>query len=197
MTNFLELSTMLRLEELVAVGDYFALNPRIETPGEPRPYVDLEVLRSWLRSTTGRGVRRARSAADLVRHGVESPRETLLRLIAVGAGLPEPVCGYELIDAFGQTIGWFDLAWPEWRTIAEYDGDQHRTSDSQYEKDIGRFDRASEADWRVIRVRKRGVFEERDETVRRIALALQRGGCRNPFPNRRRVLVRAPYQGRF
>lgn len=101
--------------------------------------------------------------------------ETALRLILADAGLPEPECGYPLSG-----IGWLDLAWPEYRVLAEYDGDQHRTSTGQYERDILRFDLAADLDWRVIRVRKRGVLVDPDATVRRVTAALTRNGWLGP-----------------
>ena len=124
----------------------------------------------------------ARRALALVRGGVESPKETELRLLALSAGFPEPTCGYQLLWPSGREIGWFDLAWPEWHVIAEYDGDQHRRSTRQYDRDISRFDNAAEADWRVVRVRSAGLEAHRDETVARLARALKRGGW---VPSRR------------
>lgn len=172
-TTFLELATMLDLDDLVAVGDHLVLTPRVLDPLEDRPYVTLSALQQAARAASGRGVRRARRAAELVREGSESRPETLLRLLIHRAGLPEPVCGAAVVDARGDHIGWFDLVWPEAQTIVEYDGDQHRTSTWQYEKDITRFDRASGAGFRVIRVRSRGLFVTPEHTVDRIRDALK------------------------
>jgi very-short-patch-repair endonuclease len=58
--------------------------------------------------------------------------------------------------------------------IVEYDGDQHRTSTLQYDRDITRFDRATDAGFRVIRVRARGLFGDRAATLDRIREALTR-----------------------
>lgn len=187
-TMFLELATLLRLEELVAVGDHLIHRPRIPQPGDTRPHLDRDELCEWLDHSTARGVARARAAAALLRPGVESPRETRLRLLLLGTGMPEPVCGLEIGDEFGP-IGWFDLVWPDWKVAAEYDGDQHRTSDAQYERDIRRFDRAAAAGWSVVRVRKHGLAAGRSETIARVASALRRGGCPDVFPNRRKPLV--------
>ena len=167
-TMFLEVATLLPIPDLVAIGDYLVRDPRVLDPHDIRPCISLEELRRVCNEASGRGVRRARAAAGLVRVGAESPKETELRLLAHGAGLPEPVLQYELFDAAGRWIGSFDLAWPEARLIAEYDGDQHRTSARQYERDIRRFDGAAEAAWRVIRVRKRGLGEDRHHTIRRL-----------------------------
>lgn len=171
-STFRELATMLTVDELVALGDYLVLEPRILDPSDPRPYVTLDDLRNGMSAASGRGIRTARAAADLVRIGVESPMESALRMLLLRAGLPEPVCGYELFEPTGYSVGWFDLAWPEYATIAEYDGDQHRTSTLQYEKDIARFDRAAALDWRVIRVRRHSIRS----SVPRVSAALERGG---------------------
>ena len=133
-----------------------------------RPHLALSELRERCARARGRGVRTARAAAELVREGAESRKETQLRLLAMDAGLPEPELGRPLFDADGHRIGYFDLTWPTARLIAEYDGDQHRTSTSQYERDIRRFDEAADAGHRVIRVRARGLSRDRATTLRRL-----------------------------
>jgi hypothetical protein len=174
-TTFLEIAGLLSLDDLVAVGDHVVLGPRVLDPKDVRPYTSIEELQDVVTGYAGRGARRARQALALLRPGAESRMESLLRLLLLRAGLPEPVCGYELRDGRGR-IGWFDLAWPDWRVIAEYDGDQHRTSTTQYELDIRRFDRADDAQWRVIRVRSHGILRDPDATVARVRSALQRAG---------------------
>lgn len=156
---------------LVAIGDHLVLDPRVLDPHDERPHIRLGELRSAVAQATGRNIRTARAAAALVREGVESPRETALRLLVHALGLPEPVCGYLVCDREGREIGYFDLVWPELRIIVEYDGDQHRTSAYQYDRDIRRFDRASEAGYRVIRVRARGLGADLDETIVRLRRA--------------------------
>lgn len=170
--TFLECAQELALADLVAIGDHLVLDPRVLDPHDIRPHLGLADLRREVADASGRGVRLARAAAALVRDGVESRRETLLRLLVLDAGLPEPECGVLVRDRAGREIGWFDLVWPERRVIAEYDGDQHRTSTYQYDRDIRRFDRASEAGYRVVRVRARGLGPDRAETVDRIRRAL-------------------------
>jgi very-short-patch-repair endonuclease len=172
---FLEAATLLNLGELVAVADYLVLDPRVLDPKRQRPVIALRELRGEVFAAAGRGSARARQAVELAREGVESAMETALRLLLRQAGLPEPVCGYEL-RAGNRRVGYFDLAWPEFRAIAEYDGDQHRTSTSQYERDIQRFDEAADLDWRVVRVRRRGVLDRPDLTIKRVSGALERGG---------------------
>lgn len=171
---FLECAAVLGEADLVAVGDHLVLDPRVLDPAELRPHLRLDELRAELARARGRHVRAARAAAALVREGVESRRETLLRLLIRDAGLGEPCCGVLVHDGDGREIGYFDLVWPAQRVITEYDGDQHRTSTYQYDRDIRRFDRAVEAGYRVIRVRARGLGPDRAETVERIRRALAR-----------------------
>jgi hypothetical protein len=170
--TLLECATLLALGDLVAVVDHLVLVPRILDPADPRPHATRAGLAERLAASRGHGVRLARHAVALARDGVESPMETRLRLLLGRAGLPEPECGYELRRPDGSRIGWFDLAWPAHRVIAEYDGDIHRTSTRQYERDIGRFDAAAELGWRVVRVRKRGVLVAPEDTIRRVTRAL-------------------------
>jgi hypothetical protein len=177
-TAFLESASILSLDELVAVSDYLVHDPRVLDPQLIRPLASLDVLRAASAAFRGRGARAARNAAALARDGVESPMETALRLLLIRAGIPEPVCGYELLDG-RRRIGWFDLAWPEFKVIAEYDGDGHRTSPSQYDRDIRRFDDAAEIEWKVVRVRKRGILVSPADTVRRVTRALNRSGWSN------------------
>jgi hypothetical protein len=168
---------------LVAVGDYLIHSPRVLDPHDLRPHCSIADIHAAVERHPSRGAAIARRALARVRDGVESPAETELRLLLEDAGLPRAECGYQLHDWSGRSIGWFDLAWPQWRVIAEYDGDQHRTSTSQYERDIRRFDAAAEEDWRVVRVRAAGLRHPR-ETVERVERALTRGGWMPKTPKR-------------
>ncbi len=175
--TFVELAKMLALDDLVAVGDWIALTPRHPGRGDQRPYATPDSLRRTMNERRAWGVRLARRAADLVTTGVESPQETRLRLLLTRAGIVSPRCGMPIRDRDGALIGYFDMVWPEERVIVEYDGDQHRTDPTQYEKDILRFDRATAAGWRVIRIRKLGLRRAGEaETIARVreAFALPR-----------------------
>jgi hypothetical protein len=173
---FLELAGILSLADLVAVGDFLVLEPRFSEPG--RPFSTIAQLIAAAAEPGRRFARRARVAAAAVRTGVESPQETRQRLLLVDAGLPEPICGFELRDARGALIGYFDQAWPQYRTLGEYDGDWHRTSPQQYEKDQWRVEAATAAGWRTVKVRQWGLREGRPDTVDRFVRALRAGGWR-------------------
>ncbi|HEV7743199.1 MAG TPA: DUF559 domain-containing protein [Pseudolysinimonas sp.] len=170
--TILECATLLPLDDVVALCDFFVLDPHVLDPADVRPHISLTELGLRLRESRGLGVRAARRAHRLAREGVESPMETRLRLLLSRAGLPEPTCGFQLLGPDGSAVGWFDLAWPEHRVIAEYDGDQHRTSTHQYERDIRRFDDVADLGWRVIRVRRHGILSAPGATVARVARAL-------------------------
>ncbi len=184
-TTFVELARLLDERYLVAVGDHLIHSPHVLDPADLRPHTSLDALHAAVERYPARGLATARRALARVRSGVESPMETALRLLLEDAGLPRAECGYQLRDERGRSIGWFDLAWPEFRAIAEYDGDQHRSSTHQYELDIRRFDAAAEAEWRVVRVRSAGIHRRPGETADRVRRALEAGGW---APNRRKSI---------
>ena len=159
LTLFIELATMLEQDDLVAVGDALVLEPAQLDPGDLRPWITLDELRAGCLDSRAHGIRRARRAAAWVRQGAESPMETALRLLLIRAGLPEPELNQELFDNRGRWIGRFDMVYREAQVIVEYDGDQHRLSTAQYEKDISRIDRAHAATWNVVRVRAKSMHD--------------------------------------
>ncbi|MEE6164878.1 MULTISPECIES: hypothetical protein [unclassified Mycolicibacterium] len=100
-----------------------------------------------------RGLRRLRVALPLVDGGAESPRETWLRLLFVDAGLPRPATQFVVSD-LGRYVRRIDMCWEEFKVGAEYDGEQHLTSRSQYALDV-RVNRVLQRlGWHVIHVIK-------------------------------------------
>lgn len=173
LTLFIELATTtLSDDDLVAIGDALVLDPEVLDPADLRPWITLAELRQGCAASRSPGCRRARRAAARVRQGAESRTETLLRLLLIRAGLPEPELNLPIDDKHGRRIGRFDLVYRERKVLVEYDGDQHRTSTAQYEKDMMRTERAIKAGWKVVKVRFRGLFIAPDETVARVLEAL-------------------------
>lgn len=78
--TFLDLAETLSLVDLVILGDSLVKAKRA------KPVDLVSAAADW----RGRGARLARTAAALVREGVDSPQETRTRLLIVLAGLPEP-----------------------------------------------------------------------------------------------------------
>lgn len=143
----------LKLEEIVAVGDF--LLSGLVVPDQPRipPLCTYPELRAAIRAHAGRrGALMLAEAKSLVRTGVDSPQETRLRLLMVFADLPEPMIAYPVETRLG--ILHPDLSYPELRIAFEYEGDHHRTDDTQWRLDFERVRALQEAGWTVIRINK-------------------------------------------
>lgn len=140
---WLQLASLLSLEELIEAGDHLVRRKRSPCT--------LESLSAELTLARGqRGVSAARDALSHVRAGTDSPRETRMRRAIVRAGYPEPVVGFRAHHdrAF---IGTPDLAYPDHRIAFEYQGDGHRAR-GVFEEDIYRLQQFQEADWLVVQV---------------------------------------------
>ncbi|AND17110.1 DUF559 domain-containing protein [Rathayibacter tritici] len=168
-STFCHLAASRTLDELVVLGDALVLPDEEGTRRGLR--VDLTILAERARCFRGRGGRLAREAVGWVRSGAESPRETLLRLLLLRAGLPEPELNVELFDADGLFVARVDMLYRRERVVVEYDGDQHRTDRAQYERDIARIEAIEALGYRVVRVRASGLLAP-DATVARVRRAL-------------------------
>ena len=175
-STWLAIASVVSLDELVVAADHLILDPYQLDPWDIRPFTSFTALVAAVQKFHGRGARRAASALDLVRQGAESRPETLLRLLLQRAGLPESEPNREVRDDAGRWLGRADLVYPAFRTVVEYDGDQHRMDRAQYEKDIIRWERFIAADWRVVKVRAGGLFATPEATVQRVRSALLAGG---------------------
>ncbi|WP_157535964.1 hypothetical protein [Microbacterium sp. Root166] len=87
--------------------------------------------------------------------------------------MPEPALNAEIV--LPRRIVHGDLVFREWRTLVEYEGDQHRTDAVQWSRDLERYNDLVEAGWLVIRVSK---SMPSGEVVARVARALHSRGCR-------------------
>ncbi|MBD8506058.1 hypothetical protein HT102_06125 [Hoyosella sp. G463] len=132
-------------------------------------------LAGALRATPGAA--RLRALAGLVDPGAESPRETVLRLLLLRAGLPRAVTQFVVRDARGRFIGRTDLAWPRWRVAIEYEGSHHFTDPEQARRDAERGNRLMRAGWRVVRVTA-PMMQRPDLIIEEVRAALRAaGGC--------------------
>lgn len=164
-----ELSTLLTIDELIVVGDRLL--------GRQNPLCTMQELRSAVTAFAGRrGVRRLREAFVDVRPRVDSPKETELRLLLVRGGLPEPQINAIIRNRYGAQIAIGDLVYPEFRTLVEYDGQQHRTDDRQYETDSDRIQEILDENWRVVRVLKDHLRYRPATVLTRVRSALIHGG---------------------
>jgi len=168
LTTWCDLAPIVGLDDLVALGDHLlgVLDP---------PYTAEDLAAEVVQRAGRRGIRRLRQALEWVRPRVESRQETRLRLLLVRAGLPEPQTNVYLPLRYQRRRVRGDLVYLQYRTLVEYDGEQHRTDDAQFARDIDRLDGVMAEDWRVIRVTK----ETPDaEVVSRVDQALRSRGWR-------------------
>jgi very-short-patch-repair endonuclease len=127
------------------------------------------------------GVRRLRRVLGLIREGVESPRESTLRLMIVFARLPEPRCNVDIHDGGGRFIARGDLVYETYRLVVEYDGWYHERSAAQRQRDLGRRERLEAAGWRVIVVTSDDMRKP-EMLIARIHQALVARGYDGPRP---------------
>jgi hypothetical protein len=166
------------VRDLVTAGDAFVRIPR-DGRGMPRPDLRLatiEQLRTAATAGPRKGAAALRRALDLVRTGSHSPLESEYRLDAADAGLPEPDLDVEIRDAQGRLLGISEVVYPRYRTVVEIEGDHHRTSRAQWNRDIEKYAAYAEAGWEVVRLTSahiRGRHPRAASTVR--AVLLRRG----------------------
>ncbi|TFC05493.1 DUF559 domain-containing protein [Cryobacterium adonitolivorans] len=146
-STWCDLAALLGPDDLIAVGDHLL--------GKLAPPATMELLAAAVAARAGRrGVQRLRQALVWVRPRVESPRETRLRLLVVRAGFPEPDTNVDLPLPPGRRRARGDLVYLRYKILVEYDGEQHRTDDAQFARDLERLDDLAAAGWRVIRAAK-------------------------------------------
>lgn len=171
------LATFLGEYDLVAATDYLMRIPR--NPGNivpltrTKPYVTREQLTRLLDTTKWRGAPLLRRALARARTSSSSRPETLVRLMAVDGGLPEPVLDYDILDENGNFLACADLAYPDLLFAIEYDGAVHRDKD-RFVHDIDRTTRIHEAGWTDLHLSAPHVFIDREEGIRRLRAAYSR-----------------------
>lgn len=135
---------------LVAAGDFLITGRRRKGGREPAIcHVD-ELRSAVIAHGSRRGARMLAEAVSLVRSGVDSPKETELRLLLGEAGLDEPVVGHVVPTRLGPLQP--DLAYPHRRVLLEYEGDAHRQNRRRWRGDFERVRAFQQAGWTVIRV---------------------------------------------
>ena len=118
-----------------------------------------------------RGLGQLRRVLDLADAGAESPRETWLRLLLVGAGYPRPRTQIPVISPDGRRRYYLDMGWEECRLAVEYDGDHHRSDPVQFARDVRRLADVDELGWSLVRVVARS---SREDVLRRVQRAWDR-----------------------
>lgn len=107
-----DLACQLPMDQSVAVGDAalrFGLDP--------------STLLDLLERSRGRhGIGAARRAVAFLDARSESPGESRSRVVLHQHGAPTPELQYEVFDTDGVFVARTDFAWPEFRTVGEFDG---------------------------------------------------------------------------
>ncbi len=170
------LGGILSVEDLVAAADYVVTSTRRQPA-----LATLDELEECLRRRSPmRGIARARKAIPWVRSGPLSRPESLLRVVLVQAGIPEPVVNTKVLDSRGRFLAVPDLAWSGFRLAAEYEGDYHRVERGQFHHDTGRIERMADEKWAVLRVSAPALFDETPALVARVARRLTERGWTPP-----------------
>jgi hypothetical protein len=148
-----QLAASLDIDDLVALGDAIV--------GGEAPLATIDQIWQVTDLWSGRrGARSMRHACTMIRVDSRSRPESLHRLHLVRAGIPEPELNREVRDQRGGFIGIADEVWSSFRTLAEYEGDWHRTSRDKFRSDITRFERYADAGWSALRAHADDVFTD-------------------------------------
>jgi hypothetical protein len=160
--TFLDLAGSLDLVDLVVLGDSLVKAKRV-TPEELTAAASV-----W----DGAGAARARKAARFARKGVDSPKETRVRMLLVLAGLPEPTVNVIIRNPDGSWRMRFDLSYPGLKLIIEYDGRQHSENRNQWRRDLSRREELDRLGWRLIVVTSDDLRDAPEAVLNRVREAL-------------------------
>jgi very-short-patch-repair endonuclease len=117
------------------------------------------------------GLGTARAVLRDARDGVDSPKETELRLLIQDAGFPEPRTQCPVV-LDGRVIARLDLGWEDYRVGAEYDGAVHLDR-RQHSHDLDRHNGIRAARWTVLQVDRR-LLARGDRLVERLGTLVPR-----------------------
>ncbi len=170
-STFIQLAGHLSFVDLVVLGDALVRKLGITTARLVR----------LCRKSEDYYRRRAIEAAEHVRAGVDSPMETILRMLIVLAGLPEPRTNVQVVDESGVVRRRYDLYYPEERLVVEYDGRQHAFDVAQWAHDLERREELDDQELRILVVNAEGIYRHPQRTLERVRRLLVARGSR-PVP---------------
>ncbi|KQO96801.1 endonuclease domain-containing protein [Leifsonia sp. Leaf264] len=139
-----DLSPMLELPDLVAVGDHLI---RRRSPTCTRAVLAGAVDAFGRR----RGRALLERALPLLSDRSESPPESVLRVVLTTAGLPSLLANVDIVDENGRFVARVDLLFAEYPIVLEYEGDHHRDK-AQWRRDMTRIAEIESLGYTVIRV---------------------------------------------
>lgn len=180
-TVWAQLGEVLTVDELIVAGDAIVREPRLPRGmrGEPGSgLATMAQLRASAHAGRRIGVARLREALPQIRIGSASPPETDLRLAMLRAGLPAPALDVDVLGEHGDLIGFTELGYPRWMILIEFEGDHHRTSRAQWDRDIEKHAQCVALGWTVLRYTARHVRPNPGPAITGIREALMRAGWR-------------------
>jgi len=180
-TTWAQLARELTVDELIEVGDAIVRIPRrrgMLRGAASDALGSLDDLTAAVAAGPRVGVAKLREALPDIRVGSASPPETDLRLALQRAGLPDPQLDFDVFSRDGRSIGFTELAYPEFRVLIEYEGDHHRTDPDQWHRDIEKHAACVAAGWDVVRLTARHLYPSPKAAIGRVRAALIRGGWR-------------------
>lgn len=163
------------LHELVVLGDAIVSDAENYPNRRLRgPLASLDELAAISAGWTERaGAATLRAALPRIRLGVESPRETDMRLFIVGAGMPEPEVQVKVYDpADGRFLGRADLMHRHARVVEEYEGEGHRAK-GQWDRDIQKHRDFQRIGLHVVRATNRDFVPSPDRWLKDLAAVLR------------------------
>jgi hypothetical protein len=140
--------------ELTILADAIVHIPR-DSSGVAHPEradATLADLQAAIDAGPQKGVAKLRAALARARTGSASPLETEYRLDAEDAGLPTPELDVQIRDERGRLLGISELVYRKYRVVVEIEGDHHRSSRQQWNRDIEKYRDYAEAGWEVVRL---------------------------------------------
>lgn len=161
--TWVQISSALDLPRLVAVTDFLIGRRRLLSTSTA--LTDIAERCARLPGAAAR-----RFALRLADERSESPRESMLRVMLIAAGLPRPMCNVEIFDGT-RFVARVDMLYPEARLIIEYDGDYHRDP-RQWSRDQQRRAELESLGHRVTVVTARD-FDDPQQLIARIRRLLE------------------------
>lgn len=186
--TLVDLAPLLSIDELVDLADQIVCQHHRSFGFQKYPMLPLPELQAYVSLHAGaRGIKRLRTAMELVRVGSDSPPETRLRLLIMRSPLPNFETNVEILDRTGRGKVAPDLACKKYRTCAEYDGAHHFTPEQQ-SRDHDRDYLTRSLGWHQALINKDDMKIGERVVVTKIARMLVLGGWPDPQDLARRSL---------
>ncbi|WP_043441796.1 hypothetical protein [Arthrobacter sp. L77] len=176
--TWLDLAAIVDPVHLVVAGDYLVSLHRRSFGAWTDPLVPIDELRTYIEGHGRvRGLAPARRALTRLRVGVDSPPETLLRLMLDDAGLPAFEVDCPILGPDGVAALWPDLTNEQYRVAIEYDGAHHLTPEQQM-RDIYRDALTAELGWVQVKVNRLDLKQGQWWVAAKVGRVLRRHGWR-------------------